>query len=298
MNYCSPEVKYKKCLNKNDLDIIIEIYNKIFINDKIIKTKNKYNDINNKLKLKLGNNNYHLWIDYLLEYVIDINDKEKIKNISDNRFIPKKPLNWYLNPNTWVSNYDIDKVLNQYEKTKKYKYKYIGCFTIDFALKDNKGKCMYYEDKCDINIEKIIKNGKKYMGLITNLDTYDQSGSHWTSTFMILDPKLESYGIYYYDSAGSTIPELIMIYINNVKNQLKKIYKKEPIIFTNKKKFQKGSSECGMFALTFQIKWLNKILKNKKTKIEEILDDEMTDINVFKKRNEYFRPKLIKNNIK
>ena len=293
MSYCSPEVKEKECLNKSDLDIIIEIYNKIFKNDKIEKTKNKYNDINNKLKSKLGNKNHHLWIDYLLEYV-NIENKEKLKKISDKKFIPKKPIDWYKKPNTWLSNYDINKVLKQYDKTNKYKYKYIGCFTKDFALKDDKGKCMYYDNNCDIDINEVISSGKKYMGLITNLDRYDQSGSHWTSTFIVLDPNLESYGIYYYDSVGLLIPKLIMIYIDNVRNQLKKKYNNEPNLFINKKRFQKGSSECGMFAITFQIKWLNNLLKDKKTKINKILDDEMTDKNMLKNRNKYFSPVLLK----
>lgn len=291
MSFCSPLAKdQQKCFNNEDLKIFINIYNKYFPNK--IKTVS-YNAINNKLKDIVGNKKHYLWFDYLCQYC-SYDECNILNNITDNRLLPKKPAEWYKNQTAWLSNFDIEDVLVHYHKCKKYNYEFIGVFTVDFAVKDDRGKCKYYENKCTPNISLNIKKNKKYLGLVTNLDRYDQGGSHWTSIFIVIDTQLPAYGIYYYDSGGNGIPPLIMLYLTEVKKQLYKIYPTRRCnIRVNKKQFQRTSTECGMFAITYQIQWITKLFKNKNTLEHDILNERiMTDKDMIENRDKIFSPRF------
>lgn len=293
MSFCSPLAKDQvKCFDTEDLTIFIEIYNKYFA-DKIKSIT--YRAINNKLKDVLGDKKHYLWFDYLCQHC-SFNECLKLNNISDNRLLPKKPAEWYMNRTAWLSNFDIEDVLIHYHKCKKYNYEFVGVFTVDFAVKESNGKCKYYDNKCNPDIRDNIKKNKKYLGIVTNLDRFDQGGSHWTSIFIVIDPTLPSYGIYYYDSGGNGIPPLIMLYINEVKKQLKELYPtKKCRIRVNRKQHQKTTTECGMFAITYQIRWITKLLKNKDTKEYDVLNNKiMTDTNMILNRDKLFAPRLDK----
>jgi len=291
MSSCNPlAIDSKKCFNESDLKIFILIYNKTKLNGKIKEnSKNKYNSINNNLKNILGDKNHYLWFDYLCQYC-SFEDCKILNNITDKRLLPRKPASWYKNKTAWLSNIDIDNVLKNYNNTKKYKYEFIGTFTVDFGLKNKDGSCKYYENKCIANIERSIKNEKKYLGIITNMDKYNQGGSHWTSIFMIIDPNVLGYGIYYYDSVGNGVPSMIKKYLNDVKCQLKKLYSnRECKIFVNKKRYQFSSTECGMFAITYQLSWILKLFTNKNACENDILKDNiMTDNNMIINRDKLF----------
>jgi hypothetical protein len=51
---------------------------------------------------------------------------------------------------------------------------------------------------CKIDIEKLYRDGKRYIGVVFNLDPHDAPGSHWVSMFV----NLTNGGVYYYDSVG------------------------------------------------------------------------------------------------
>lgn len=292
MSFCSPLANdQKKCFNLADLEIFVKIYNKYFA-DKI--KHSTYGAINKVLKDTLGDKKHYLWFDYLCQHC-SYEECRQLNSISDKRLLPKKPAEWYQDKTAWLSNFDIEDVLTHYHKTKRYHYEFVGVFTVDFAVKDKNGKCKYYENKCSPNIKQSIKNNKKYLGIVTNLDRYDQSGSHWTSIFIVIDPTLPSYGIYYYDSTGAGIPQLISLYFTEVKRQLKSLYPDTVCrIRANKKQFQKSFTECGMFAITYQIRWITKLLNNKKTVEKHILTSVMTDDNMVKSRDKFYSPRLDK----
>jgi hypothetical protein len=293
MSFCSPLAKdQEKCFSPEDLQIFVNIYNKYFPNK--IKTIS-YNGINNKLKDTVGNKKHYLWFDYLCQYC-SYAECQTLNNITDNRLLPKKPAEWYKNKTAWLSNFDIEDVLVHYHKCKKYNYEFVGVFSVDFAVKDPNGKCKYYENKCTPNIPLNVKNNKKYLGIVTNLDRYDQGGSHWTSIFIVIDPQLPAYGIYYYDSGGNGIPPLIMLYLTEVKKQLYKLYPTRRCnIKENKKQYQRTSTECGMFALTYQIRWVTKLFKNKNTLEPDVLDNRvMTDQEMIQSRDKIFSPRFDK----
>ena len=105
------------------------------------------------------------WVDKL---------KAKSVDIISQSILPAKPLPWYKNPSEWLSNIDIENVMKQYHDDPQYKYNFLGVFSIDFASKDEFGKCLYSEI-CSLNIFNLhqSKNKIKYVGLITNLDKHN-----------------------------------------------------------------------------------------------------------------------------
>lgn len=302
ISFCSPSNDGRSvCFNSKTLEYMINVWNnnnktnKIVINNvyNSYSVNNKYYYIllNNKLKNILGNNKYWLWCGYLYHLPYNTNAiKLKLKKIDKKELRPEKPESWYKNPRTWLSNYDIQNVMNQYQNTKKYKYAFLGVFPIDFSVKLNDGRCAY-NSLCNIDIKNYLT--KNFIGLITNLDKHDEPGSHWTSTFFCINPKLPSYGAYYYDSTSRPIPPLLLQFINDIKRQCDALYPKNTFnIIYNKKQHQFKNSECGVFSLLFQIRWINKhIVKHNNTSFQEIIsnpsikDEQMTMI-----RDYIFRP--------
>jgi hypothetical protein len=261
-----------------------------------------YSKLNNTLKKYTKTlHKYWLWcgiLDRLAEKHYK-NDAQKIAKIKrDLRLIykrdlkPEKPESWYRNPRTWLSNWDIHNVMVQYAAANVYHYAFLGVFPIDFAMISQSGACMH-SSLCTINVEKYLNEGKSFIGLITNLDRHDQSGSHWTSTFMVIDPKLPTYGAYYYDSTGNSVPNYLFPFIKNVKEQCDKLFPhKEFKIIQNKKQHQRKNTECGIFSMLFQIRWINKhIVKKNNTSFEEITGNPyIDDENMLRIRDHLFRP--------
>ncbi len=301
-NYKTPTLFKKSSLIK-----LIDTWNSCK-NNKIIYKKTDSSKklselLNEHMKNICDDKQYWCWPGVIRRLAKDPNMKENIKLIEKTELRPEMPTEWYKNPIEWLSNYDIEDVMIQYDNDKKYKYSFLGVFPIDFAVQDKFGKCLY-SHICSINIKKYINKGIKHIGFITNLDRHDQSGSHWTSTFIIIDPLNKSYGAHYYDSNAMEIPKYIKTFLNNIKNQMNNIYPKKTFIIShNIKRHQMKNTECGMFSMAYQIRWLNAILKYKKLKLASpykdnnfknniINDKNITDEKMEESRKYLYRPNL------
>jgi hypothetical protein len=233
----------------------------------------------------------------------DAKTKELIKMIEKEELRPEMPIEWYKNGREWLSNYDIEDVMMQYDKGAQYKYAFLGVYPIDFSEEDKFGRCLYSQI-CSLDIKKYINKRIKHLGLITNLDKHNQGGSHWTSTFIIIDPKNKCYGAHYYDSNANSIPAYVRKFINNIKERLLIIYPNNKFRITyNTIKHQRKNTECGMFSMTHQIRWLNSILKYKTLNLPNPYKDahfikyitnnpNITDDNMNKSRNYLYRPNI------
>ena len=146
---------------------------------------------------------------------------------------------------------------------------------------------------CHINIKALLKKKIKYIGFVTNLDKHDEPGSHWTSTFIIIDKNVKSYGAYYYDSGAKTIPKYVNLFLNDISSQLNIINPNLKFKMThNKYQHQFKNTECGMFSIYYQIRWLELLRKNCNTTFEEITKNNLTDDKMVLLRNIIFRPKI------
>lgn len=250
---CSPIKNKNKELNYTclDKDIIIDIAkifnNKLNTNIDINKPiKNIYDNIIKILK-KYNKSNEA----YLINMNIIINglSKSKLKRFY-NSFKPQMPNSWKSNYNEWLSNIDIQKVLEQYSKAYPEFFLH-GPTPIDFNLKE--GNICKVDKLCKFNLKNHLNNNQYKLGFVFNTDPHNESGEHWIS--MYVDCKginLNEPVIYFFDSTGNKPPKEVEDLINKIINQ----GKENNINFTylwNNISHQKGGTECGIYTLHFLI---------------------------------------------
>lgn len=296
LEYCSPIAinrKNKICYTKNSLTTIIKVWNALLPLDKIsINSKENPEELFKKLDEKFSkylkkNNTYWSWTEILKQIAFKL-DKPKLaevlKPIEKKDLRPAQPIDWVSNPIEWLSNFDIQKCLIQYENTPEYRYKFLGVHSIDFGIPRN-----------PIHLKEILKKNPDitYMGFITNLSKASEIGTHWTSSFFVLNPSLKSYGGYYYDSMTGTIPKDLQPVFDDIKKQAEEIFKKPFPIMINQKRHQFSNTECGVFSIAFQTRWISTLKKNGDADFDEIVKFEGYKDKIMKGlRNKLFRPNL------
>lgn len=337
MAYCAPDDnsqesyrKDKTCFGLSSLHTLAEAWNRKYGNPPIknirgLTKKKLLQELNERMKNKCrlvkeknGLTREGCWVDVL-------GMEEESDAYQDLR--PPRPEEWYENPRAWLSNFDIEDVMEQYENEPDYKYNFLGVFPMDFAD--------IYQELNEVRWENITKNGKcKYIGMVTNLDDHDEPGSHWTSLFAVCDPTLPSFGVYYYDSVSNPpTPEIKEFMIKLMKkatiNALQKRLPKEdfqvlqdfeipkytrggakefmkkvqetclereikpPRPFKmeyNTHQHQYKNTECGIFSIVYQIRWLEGLRENEKTTFQQVVSHRMKDEEIAKFRDRLFRP--------
>ena len=272
---------------------LVSYYNKTVLkkSEKIKKDADLYKQLNQKMKKYKAGGKYWLWPYIIRTLNTDPQIRLDIKKFENRELLPEKPASWYKNPKSWLSNFDIQNVMVQYQKCKKYNYNFLGVFPIDFSSVNENGTCRY-SSMCFVDIKKMSKK-YSFIGFITNLDKHDEPGSHWTSSFIVINPELKTYGAYYYDSVGKDIPVYLNGVFNSIQSQCNQINKKQKFtIHVNKKQHQFKDTECGIFSIIFQVRWLNKhIVKKNNTSFDEIVSNPyIDDEHMLKIRNTLFRP--------
>jgi len=223
-------------------------------------------------------------------------EKLGMKSDSDikNTLRPEKPKEWYKNPNAWLSNFEIEDVMKQYEQDRANEYIFLGVYPIDFESKSVFGQCLY-EEICNLDISKFYKKGYRYIGMILNLDKHDEPGSHWTSLFACIEPSAKNFGAYYYDSVARRPPPEVESFMKSLEKQAKQLPGGEKAKFKkcwSKKQHQRGNNECGMFSMYYQVRWLQMLKKNKDISFTKIINIQLKDEDVHKMRDEMFRPNV------
>ena len=251
---CSPTVKNKRVLKRSCMPGSV-----------LIRIRDEYNKDHPKDRISTGNTNYkQLWIALYMRlsdcqtescWLKQIDNTTLRQQIQDEIFAPKHPEEWQKNPNEWLSNFDIMKVLKQYERTYR-NFKLLGPTTIDFDLRPNVmgGSCVSNE-LCQISLRDLRNRGKTKIAIVFNLDKHTGSGTHWMSAFIDLDEKF----VYYFDSAANPVPEEIKTLVKRLQKQARELTP-SPIrlkYYTNvPKNHQRTSTECGMYSLFFIITML------------------------------------------
>lgn len=268
---CAPGKNYSKgsCFTIDNLVEISKAYNSNF-DDKInIREDKRYllQELTNKLKDVC--NNQQCWLK--LKFMKDIKDKNLLKNT----FRPKGPDTGI----EWLSTSDINNVMKQYEQ-KYDDFKFLGAVPLDFMK-------LSFLNINNLDFENLIKNNKKRLGMVINLDEHDKSGSHWVGLFTDLAKKK----LYFFDSYGHKPDKQIKTFMKKVANYFKKntnlaegSVKKSDIKY-NKIRHQYKGSECGVYSMNFIIRLLRgeDFMKISKSKV---IDDEIN-----KCRASYFSKK-------
>lgn len=246
--------------------------------------KNEWNSSNNPDKITTSNPK-KIWLFFKEKFKKDCSDEicflnpsfisqSNKLNIINETFAPIAPKSWSKNINEWLSDDDISKVLNQYEK-KYSNYKSLGPSAIDYdtIIYGNQSVCNKLS-KFDLSVHK--NNKIDYISVVFNLDKHNKSGSHWVCLFM----DLIKHHIYYFNSTGSKIPKNIKQFVKKIQDQSNGSYIFKQNYPVN---HQKGNTECGMYVLYFIIELLTK----KKT-FDYFMDYKISDKEIEKYRYKYF----------
>lgn len=182
----------------------------------------------------------------------------KIESDIADSFAPESPEEWKKNPNEWLSSVDIMNVMKQYEKAYKC-FDFIGPSPIDFDTRMLYGECVW-DELCNFNLEKQIKQGKSKIGIIFNTDPHNKPGQHWISMFINIKKKK----IFFFDSTGDKPVKEIMVLVDRIKEQGQKMNPKMNFHFDSNEgiEHQYGNTECGIYSLYF---------------IVHMLEDKMTE---------------------
>ncbi len=290
MAYCSLQQndnykKYKSCYDKETLIRIAKAWNR-FYPEKSIDTISKlthrqlWNILNEKFKPICGDNDEICWVEK-----INLNNDTKVKD----SLLPETPKEWLNNPHTWLTNFNIEDVMFQYEKVNP-NFKFLGVYPVDFRSTEYNGSCLYKET-CTLNMVELLKKGIQYIGMVINLDKQNEPGSHWVALFICIDPKQSCFGAYYYDSYSGNPPHTVEEFMKDLQKQAKQITLRVPFkLDFNKVRHQYGGSECGMFSMMFIIRWMDNIKKRAHVTMNDIVNVKITDDDVFKMRKVFFRP--------
>lgn len=274
---CSPEASTTgfTCYSTDDLYKLRDLWNKRHPDNPIKTNNNK--EIWVKLKDYYSNvcNKETCWVRQLVK------DTKLEKDLLD-AFAPESPKEWIKNPNEWLSSIDILKVMNQYEK--KYKcFDFLGPSPIDYDTKKLYGECVW-DELCKFNLQKFIDRGISKIGVIFNLDPHYKGGSHWVSLFINIKKKI----IFYFDSAGETIPKQIKKFADEVAKQGLQL--KKPIDFKFDQNYpvehQYGNTECGIYSIFFITHMLEDKINGHYLKTHILKDKYMEKFrNVFYNKN-------------
>lgn len=220
------------------------------------------------------------WVDHLAKSNDPIQKKLR----------PVAPPEWKDNPYEWLSNFDIEDSMYLYEDDPSFQFKMIGVFPVDFAVNRGFfGQCLYQET-CSIDFQKLRKRGYRYAGMVINMDSHDEPGSHWTALFIVLDPKLPSYGAYYYNSVPNEPPKEVDAYMKMLQKKAEEDAPGVPFqLAHNTYRHQYKNTECGMFSIAYLVRWLVLLRKNPKTTFERVVKIKIHDEDVHKLRKMLFR---------
>ncbi len=254
---CAPHVKDKiddSCLSTEDIDNIAKKLNIVYKTPYDVKTY-----LNNQSP-NCNNDELCLVRRHAPEYM--------------HKYRPIAPESWKLNNRAWLSNYDIQNCIEQYEKEHK-DFKFLGVYPIDFesytcSYSSVLQSCVFFE-------KNKYGTDKTKFAIVLNLSKTGERGTHWVCVFINADENNPQYGIHYYDSAGKLYPihKIIKKFMTNVKNNIDSYNPVKKIkITSNQHTHQYKNTECGTFCIYF----ITTCLSRCSSSYKEICDHIKKDI--------------------
>ena len=244
--HCSPTKKRLKysCLSHKLLLRIAKALNNILevkLKTKPYNDKQLYNKICDIMKHKFNCNTEACWLS-IRKLMNQLSSKDV--TLFKQYFRPSMPDNIVDDYTEWISNFDIESVMNQYNKDLNDFYFY-GAVPIDFK------KCSV-SDLCKFNLKEHIDNGIQKIGIIFNTDKSTEPGKHWISMYIdITGRNLDGQpGIYFFDSFANNLVKEIKELIKSIQNKGEKL-NIEFISTNNTKSIQNNTYSCGFYCMHF-----------------------------------------------
>ena len=301
---CSPAKKNNigsSCYSSSELLVIKNAFNKHHVSNSGSRKQIHSRDPEIILR-ELQEKNAHCTTE--LCWLHAVSDRRLREKIQKEAFRPLQPAEWKKKPDAWLSNFDIDAVIQQYEAAYP-DFVFLGPTPIDFDTKKADGKCVT-EEICGFSLAKEWSKGKKKIGVIYNLDTSEGPGTHWVSMFIdMVDPVPY---MFYFNSTAEPMPAEVRALMDRIQEQWlslsshKGTSHKKLVEYTSddKVEHQHSNTECGMYSLFFIITCLTRKVGGFKTlgsglsreKIIEMFAGKtrIPDRYMLKFRNLYFVP--------
>lgn len=286
---CAPAKKFDNwsCIPLESLVHMAKAFNEenpesqIRMNDRYIKSKpdeyKRYLLKQFKIKLKKCNDQI-CWTKQ--SFMNRLNDQIR-EDIQHNTHLPEGPTTG----NKWLSTPNFA-VLKQLESVYN-DFKFLGALPSDFdkLMKRNSNEKLglpYMNMNDFSHVENLqfkeLYPKKKKIGIIFNLDSSDQPGSHWVAMYSDFDKGQ----CYFFDSYGQEPFDEAKVLMGRIEEFMKSIGKKNPVIDYCKQEHQRGGSECGVYSISF----IRRMLKGET--IEQIDGKRVSDEKINVCRNVYF----------
>ena len=276
---CAPspknEMQKYSCYSKDSLFKMRDLWNKRHLDSPIESGDPK--EIWDHLKRKMENA-CHSEACWLKQKFMENNIDEELNTYT---FAPKSPLKWKENHNTWLNSLDIEKVMKQYEHAYPC-FRFIGPTPIDFDTHIYNDKCVW-DDLCNFEISKFIKDGVNKIGIIFNTDPHNKGGAHWISLFINLKKKF----VFFFDSNGTKMPREVKEFTNRIISQALQLNINLTLDQNAPFVHQEGNTECGMYSLYLIISLIQDTHNYNFFKNTKISDDAMEKL-----RDRYFNNEL------
>ena len=240
---CAPSKKFEEgsCFSLESLKLIANKYNEKNKLSQINISDDKTDLVKQLTKVFSSSCNSHVcWLR------LDLVKSIKSDDIDEDTFRPSGPAKKY----DWLSTSNINEVVSQYEDMYD-DFTFLGAVPNDFQELPILGLS-------NVNFDDFLKSNKTKLGMVINLDTHNQSGSHWVALYTdLLNNK-----IYYFDSIGKKPGKRIKKFNNSI---LKYMYKK---------KYNKNINIDEIMGL------LNKTNKNTSTKYYKMLSNKLKSFDI------------------
>ena len=244
--HCSP---FKKnltysCLSHKALHNIVKAINKvngITINYKGVSDEELYQEVCNVMENNFNCKTEACWLN--IRKIMKNLSKKDVEHFKSH-FRPHMPKEIVDDYTEWISNFDIEAVLKQYQEDLPY-FHFYGAIPRDFS------DCSV-SDLCKIDIGKHLDRGEHKLGMVFNTDESDKPGKHWLSMFIDLNgSNLDGQpGIYHFDSFGSKPLKEMKDLIQKVEEQGKQ-RNMDFVVTNNDRSFQNNSYSCGFYSMHF-----------------------------------------------
>ena len=243
---CHPRFRKQKnttttCFDDNVIHEMIRQYNAKHVGKNSIIDSMNPNILGKKMRDE-GCIKEDCWVDKLID------DRRKGDKMKKDYLAPFYEDKWNDKDNAWLSNFDINAVMKQYEEID-HTFEFDPCTTIDFRKKLSDGNCVSNE-LCNFSLKEKIQRGKKKIATVINTTKHDKEGEHWFSIFINIEDKF----LFFFDSSPpSRIPKQVKEFFDLIQKQGLELL--PPIKFEIKSnvgnEHQMTSSECGMYSIFF-----------------------------------------------
>lgn len=193
--------------------------------------------------------------------------------------IPRYAKKWRKNRDTWLTNEDIDLVMEQYERAHP-EFVFFSPAPIDFADRQWSGACIVPE-LCMYS--PVDMGDKTKAGWVFNLDRHDGPGTHWVALYADFAAKY----IMFFDSGGDGAPPEIRDFIERIKADAPDLTE-----YVTTKEHQLEDGQCGMYVLYFIATHVTGMIDGKHATPEKVVkyfkEHRISDADMAKLRPEWF----------